>query len=331
MLLSSKPRTLVEVLLALLALSQCIATPVGTPPSTPKGKGPESLPSQNAPLQQGKKATQPITLFVASWMKRSEDRLRGMPSSKGGTEGWVQFEFEMETKKRQGIDLEAQTNIREQSVYSKTDDLADFVFPPSLDKVHKGLIVELKVESSTIHGATFVKKVVRDQEKVSGGIQDKFKDYDKSVIAIAWEPATHTALIAAGMIPVAGTDVKLKSGNIIKLYEWTGELKDAADPSGTGSKSSSGIATPSGQQSIAFHPATDAQKIGTPPIQSPDDKTVGKTPSDTTTPSKQPSKVKDKVKDKLKETTKNLFGSGSNKKGPNDNKKGSGGPSGSKA
>jgi len=58
-------------------------------------------------------------------MRKSEHRLRGSKHSNGGTEGWVQFDFEMETKYRQGIDPETDIGMREKKVYAGTKQAVD--------------------------------------------------------------------------------------------------------------------------------------------------------------------------------------------------------------
>jgi len=82
----------------------------------------------------------------------------------------------------------------------------------------KGLVMELKVESSTIKGKTFATKVADDKKKKKiKPMKEKYKDYDKAVVALAWSEVTHQELVEIGMIPVSGTEIRTGDYNI-QLY-----------------------------------------------------------------------------------------------------------------
>ena len=142
----------------------------------------------------------------------------------------MQYDFEVGTKLRHGLDPETQIDIREKRVYAKADDAADWVFAPG--NSHKGLIVELKVESSSQYSPVFATKVVNDQKKVAGAMKDAYKDYDRTVLAIAWKEETKKALKANNMVAVEHSTIHLKKTNeYIQLYQWTGEsATDEVDP-----------------------------------------------------------------------------------------------------
>ena len=296
MFLSYKPRKFLAVLLASLALSRCLAIPV-TPPSTPMAKNLANAPEKpGAPLKSGKKPPLEITKFVAGWMRKSETRLRGAMVTKGGVEGWVQFDLEVETKLRYGLDPETPIKLREERVYGKTDDAADWVFAPG--NSHKGLIVELKVQSSSQHGRGLAAKVKKDQLKISSALQDKYKDYDRTVLAIAWDKVTQTELEKEHMVAIPKSRINLlseahaRAGNVIQLYQWTGELlKDGSQEQADNSRS---LINPDSTAefegrgpSLAFT-GSETERKNTPSPHSSEG-TADKTPGNTGSPSKQPS------------------------------------------
>jgi len=252
MLFSFKRPTLLAIFLALLAVTQCLGVPVGTgstpPPSpdikplTPPNQGSSSVSQPGAPKKPVVEAPPAVLNYLVAWMKRSETRLRAASATKGGIESWVQFDFEVEFKVRQGINVEKDIEVREIRVFGKGLQAADWVFPPGNGK--PGLIIELKVESAAQHGARFADLVVKDQEKISSELKVGYEKYDRAVLAIAWERNTHTKLLEKNMKPVEGVEIKFETrpNDIIRLYQWT-------DGSG-------GIMDTGGASSIAPGPAT---------------------------------------------------------------------------
>ena len=112
MLFLNKSRTLLAVLVASLATSQCLANPLppstnpkaginanppadpGAPlkgglplPATPKAGNNANAPvNPGAPLKGGRKPPMELTPFLTKWMQNSEARLRGAGHTKGGVE-----------------------------------------------------------------------------------------------------------------------------------------------------------------------------------------------------------------------------------------------------
>jgi len=288
-----KPHILLAIFLVSLAVSLCLAVPVETSstsllllpradrdPSTPAGAagGKTTVP---APIKGGGKAPKEITDLVAKWMKTREEMFRGMPSSKGGTEGWCQYQFEMDQKKRMGENAEKDIELREIAVYTKNQ-FADFTFRE--DNIQKGLIIELKVESSMIKGSKFAAKVKEDQEKVQGGFKPNYQDYLKGVLAIAWSEETHKELTEINMVPVAGGTIALQTKKLeVKLYVWTGEK--AGEVASSSQDPFSDSAAPGGGN----HGLFSGQQAGSETPQEPGGQTPGN-PIDT------PSKTKDKTR-----------------------------------
>lgn len=203
MFLFYSPRILLAALLVSLAVSPCLTIPVGpatTRSQSPVPTGGPSTPGKTAltnvppaPQKGHKKAPQEITEYVVDWMESKETSFRGMSPTQGGTEIWCQFDFEIATKLRQGIDVENEKiTVREQPVYDNGRLKADWVFPHT--NQHKGLIVELKVESKSQTQTDLVNKIVKDQKKVSGLLDDQYKDYDTAVLAILWNASTRKLL-----------------------------------------------------------------------------------------------------------------------------------------
>jgi len=317
MLLSYKPRILLGVLLASLAFLPCLAVPIdpsqqpAAGPSTPEGKN--TLPDQSAPAKGGRKASQEVTNFVADWMREKEIYFRAMESSTGGTEGWCQFDFEVECKKRNGLDFETSIGMRENKVYTKKQTAADWIFAPGNN--HKGLIVELKVESTHQKGTILKSLIVKDQIKIAGKYKAEYAEYDKAVFAIAWTPESRREMENIEMIPVRGSGITMKShpDHIITLYVWSGDL-----PTETASNLFSPDADPleNKGKGIAFHPSPNTQPPQTPIGQSPGGESPDQTPGNSQTPSKNP-----------KEAVKNQPG----KNKPDSRKGNSGGAAGSKS
>ncbi len=309
MFLSYKPRTLLVALLGTLALSPCFAVPVGAgsnPPQSPSSGGGPATPAGKAipirlppaPMKNGQKAPPEFIMFITKWMEKKEDRFRAMASSKGGTEGWAQFDFEVETKLRQGIDIESSIDVREQRIYADQTLAADWVFAPGNN--HKGLIVELKVESSSQKGAALASKALKDQRKILSPLTEKYKDYQRAVVAIAWTPITQRALVDANMFPLADWKITMKShpGQEIKLYEWNGELKGTDSPSGSNPLAANVPLAHPGKQSLTFGNAP-SQRPQTPSSQSPGGQVTSQTLDSPETPSKKVHKVRDLLR-KLK-------------------------------
>lgn len=152
--------------------------------------------------------------------------MTSLPYNKGGSEIWVQVEIAYLIKKAMGIPIKTVIPFREERVFAASSWAADFVFEPDIQRgtvPTKGLVVELKVESSSLHGASFARQVKEDQTKLRSEFKPKYKDYDKAVIAIAWSPATHKALqgTTSKMVPVGDAKIDLKDqGFIIQLYSW---------------------------------------------------------------------------------------------------------------
>ena len=314
MLLLWTPRILLTFLLASLAISPCLTVPVGTgntpppPPTpntnpggvaapvTPAGK-PSALFSPTAPHKKKLEAPIEVTQFIVNWMKKSQFRLRGSVGSNGGTEGWVQFDFEMECKERQGISPETRIGMREIHVYAgnrAAAAAADWVFDPGNGR--RGLIVELKVQSKSQFGTRFARLVRDDQQKVSGELKAKYKNFDVGVYALAWGEDTKKELLTkANMVAVPSSEIPLQPEGSLMLYKWDGDL---VNPPAESNSLAAGVplANPQAQKLSFKNPPTSDQTPG--PVT---DSTAAQTPGgpDTQTPSKNPSKGKGTI-NKLK-------------------------------
>lgn len=225
---SYKPSVLLTALLVSLAFSPCWAIP--GPPETPVKPDPGKPVPPDAPPRHGGQGTLKVTRYLSDWMRSQRDKLTMAPYTKGGIESWVQFEFEYAIKKFMKIPIETIVPFREQHVYEKSSLAADWVFKSDIEQSTvstRGLIVELKVESSTQTGKTFVDAVKKDQQKISGGILPAYKGYETAVLAIAWNKDTKSQLEAkdnkedSEMVAIAGAVIKLHDGRTIQLYEWT--------------------------------------------------------------------------------------------------------------
>lgn len=166
------------------------------------------------------------------------DMFKGLPYTNGGIEIWIQYGFEYAIKKAMEIPVQTKIPFREKKTYENTAQFADWVFTPNMDPRNsistKGLIVELKVQSSTIGGTKFADLVLADQKKISAGRQADYKSYDTAVLAIAWDPSAGQALEKINMTPVRDIEIVLVDRRVIKLYEWT------EAPTATGSPPSVG-------------------------------------------------------------------------------------------
>ena len=321
MLLLWTPRILLTFLLASLAISPCLTVPVGTgntpPPTpntnpggvaapvTPAGK-PSALFSPTAPHKKKLEAPIEVTQFIVDWMKKSQFRLRGSVGSNGGTEAWVQFDFEMECKDRQGISPERRIGMREVRVYASSRQAADWVFDPGNGR--RGLIVELKVQSRSQFGTRFSRLVRDDQQKVSGELKPKYKNFDVGVYALAWGEDTKKELLTkANMVAVPSSEIPLeKEKGSLMLYKWDGDL---VNPPAESNSLAAGVplANPQAQKLSFKNPPTSGQTPG--PVT---DSTAAQTPGgpDTQTPTKNPSKGKGTI-NKLKLGSGSGSGSGS--------------------
>jgi hypothetical protein len=271
----------------------------------------------SAPQKEYKKAPQQVTDHVVHWMKSKETSFRGMASTQGGTEIWCQYDFEIATKLRQGIDVETKMTVREKSVYDNVRSKADWVFPSQ--NHHAGLIIELKVESSSLKqkGKELAKLVVKDQEKVLGKLNKGYEEYQQGVFALAWTPETHKALKDVHMIEVAGSRINFKSrpSEYICLYEWDGETAGEVKEDTSSSNPlapNAPLANP-GAQTLPFHNTPGTQRPQTPGTQMPGVKDTDETPGGMQTPSKKPKSSKG-VKGLLNMIKKP--GGDSSKKGP---------------
>jgi len=306
MLFSFKRPTLLAIFLALLAVTQCLGVPVGTgstpPPSpdikplTPPNQGSSSVSQPGAPKKPVVEAPPAVLNYLVAWMKRSETRLRAASATKGGIESWVQFDFEVEFKVRQGINVEKDIEVREIRVFGKGLQAADWVFPPGNGK--PGLIIELKVESAAQHGARFADLVVKDQEKISSELKVGYEKYDRAVLAIAWERNTHTKLLEKNMKPVEGVEIKFETrpNDIIRLYQWTDGSGGIMDTGGASS------IAPGPATDLALRPASSKPNSEIPQIpggQTPSAGTTQTPVGESQTPSKASSKTKG-VLNKLK-------------------------------
>lgn len=232
----SQPRQFFAALLVSLTFPQIIAAPINTdstdllttlqrrttppPPDgqvTPPGQvggSPGSNPSPiGAPMKPGRTTNYLIGKDLAEWIEsQGVDNWCHIPAETGGCEIWVQVGFTNYIKKKYGIPAGI-GNIREQRVFAKSGQAADFTFPPSIGGHGKpptrGAIVELKVESSARKGAALVKLVEEDRKKLADGVKEEYKDYDKMVLAIAWTEPTQKALREAKMVSKGGPLVRL--------------------------------------------------------------------------------------------------------------------------
>lgn len=175
-----------------------------TPPGQ-MGGSPESNPSPvSAPMKYGQRTSYQVSNQLINWMKsKGEKGWRHIPAETGGCEGWIQVEFTNYMKDKYGISA-GRGNIREQRVYKTTTQAADFTFPPDIDRKGttrtRGMIVELKVESSSGKGTKLAKLVEQDKKKFTDGVAKEYKDYDKMILAIAWTPFTKEELRKVGMV-----------------------------------------------------------------------------------------------------------------------------------
>jgi len=181
-----------------------------------------------------------ISNLIVPFLEGKKDQIcRTQVGTNGGSEGWFQVELEDYLKREMHLGSDS---IREVRLYAKNKaEAADFVIEPSNSGPPKGLIIELKVQSSSQQGATLVKKVQEDQIKLGKKIKKKWASYDKTILAIAWDETADaknsikTKMAAADMKehPLniecdndAGTGHKGK--HKIFLFEW--------DNAGVGSK-----------------------------------------------------------------------------------------------
>lgn len=152
MILFYDPHLLLAILLTFFAVSPCWATPIeppSTPPQRPGGQGPAT--PGGAPAKGGARTTFKITEYLQEWL-HEQPEADGFPYSKGGVESTVQYLFEYHFKKYMGLSVQSQLKFREELVYQAKKQAADWVLHPDImaKTVHtKGLIVELKVESSS--------------------------------------------------------------------------------------------------------------------------------------------------------------------------------------
>lgn len=227
----SQPRQFFTALLVSLTVSQIIAAPITTdstglttlqrrttppPPVTPPGqidRSPGSNPSpKGAPMKPGRTTSYHIAQELADWIRsQGVDGWCHIPAETGGCEIWVQVGFTNYIKKKYNIPP-GHGSIREQHVFAKSGQAADFTFPPGFsigDGATRGTIVELKVESSSRKGIALAKLVEEDKKKLAAGVKEEYKDYDKVVLAIAWTEPTKKALGEAGMVPYQGSLVDL--------------------------------------------------------------------------------------------------------------------------
>lgn len=307
MFLFIKPQILLATFLASLTVSPCFAVPIGSGSSSPQPSNTAEVvttpankitmdhPAQ-APIKGEGRAPVEITSFVADWMRKSEARVRGMPFTQGGSEAWVQYDFDVETKLRQGISPESPTKFREVKVYEGSSKAADWVFPEGNN--HKGLIVELKVESLAQATSTFASLVLADQKKVGGTLKDEYKDYDTAVLAIAWEPATKNALTKINMIPVADAKIPLTTipGQSVQLFEWKNDSNEKKTESGDPSSSLEANTPPPKKAGLQLRPPPGAQIPQTPKVESPSGQPGDQTPGIPETPSKKTGKLKEGLK-----------------------------------
>ncbi|EPE35823.1 hypothetical protein GLAREA_05161 [Glarea lozoyensis ATCC 20868] len=215
MITSSKIGRLLALLVAFLALSPCWASPAPshnhdlvlahskdsggkgkdkrTRPTTPDNKpggGGGSPP--NAPGRENTVTRFSLTKTLSKWLDSKKEILPYMVDQKGGIEGWVQAEFAAYVRK--GLGSQDSTTIsREIAVYAGREHAlkqADFVFIPKSGNADRaqGLIVELKVQSSSNSPNSFKELVNKDLKRMELDMQSKYAQYDRAVVAIAWDP-----------------------------------------------------------------------------------------------------------------------------------------------
>jgi hypothetical protein len=261
MFLSSKYSRILVILVAFIAISQCWVTPAHSPDHNSlvvrvsgSGSGtktppkPKPLPgAENLQTPQNKKTGEPDTPgapskkakpFILSeriqkWLLLVKEDLHYVVKSKGGTEGWVQVEFETFVKKK--LKITPEQVLREQPVFAGTKNTAkraDWVFDPDSGNEGntEGLIVELKVQTYKSTEKLFVDLVKADIVKLESDMKPEYKTYNRAVIAIAWDPLYEEPLRKIGALPAHR--LELDTGTIVTVYTWEeGHKVKTSEPS----------------------------------------------------------------------------------------------------
>jgi hypothetical protein len=273
MISSSKFSRILVLLVAFLALSPCWASPAPShnhdlvlahaKDSEGKGKGKRSRPTTpdnkpggggesppNAPGRENTASHFPLTKALTKWLESKKEILPYVIDSVGGIEIWVQVDFEAFVKKGFG-GQQFPTILREQPVYQKTKGLprktkrADWVFVPKPGDVDnlQGIIVELKVQSSSNTKKSFQTLVEKDVQKLQLDLKPDYKKFDRAVVAIAWNPEFDKGMLASGLSPVHSVKLADKAKTLVTIYANEKERKVSAEdndppppfgPSGSG-------------------------------------------------------------------------------------------------
>jgi hypothetical protein len=82
----------------------------------------------------------------------------------------------------------------------------------------QGLIVELKVQSSTNKEASFKQLVKQDIDKLKISMKSQYAKFNRAAIAVAWDPAYKKVLQDLGA--AAAYYQKLGDGTVLTVYAW---------------------------------------------------------------------------------------------------------------
>ncbi|KAJ7234848.1 hypothetical protein C8J57DRAFT_1574557 [Mycena rebaudengoi] len=205
---------------------------------TPSTSGQQVSLDPQAPGKQSDQLLDLIDKFVLGTDDIRKDKWLLITHTVGGSEGWVQVETEYAVKKAYKIPMK--TRVREVTTYRKDRLMADVVIDTREGNEGVCVVVELKVESSTITGDTFADVVTKDIDKLqSKKLKGEYKGCKTQALAIAWSKDTTTALGALKgqyrMMKYKPADLKVGEGEeekTISLYEWEPEDKpsSATDP-----------------------------------------------------------------------------------------------------
>jgi len=198
----------VLVFLISLVISPCWAAPAGSDTPRPNKSNVDEAPG--APPRLGGQQIMFGATELAVWMQSAamKEKITQLPYTKGGTEIWVQYEFEYAMKKKLGIKIQSRAGFREVKVYKeKIQQLADFAIVDNTGGTNsKCYVAELKVRSSSVQLDAFIKSIQSDQEKVKAELRPEYASCERAVLALAWEDEASTTawknrLRTIGMIP----------------------------------------------------------------------------------------------------------------------------------